>query len=113
GCRRRCRDRAASSFTSEFCGPENINLDNPKDNDRFVVGVNHYGNTSGTATTHPHVNLYCNGARVLSIGYNPATGQTSFPVLNKAGMDSTGDFWTAALITAHLDGGQLASCDVA
>ena len=94
----------------EFCGPENINIDNPKDNDRFVVGVNYYG---GNLPTHPHVNLYCNGLRVLSIGYNPATGQTAFPALLKMGGDSTGDFWTAARITAHLDGGQLATCDVA
>ena len=75
--------------------------------------MNHFGNSSGTPNARPHVNIYCNGARVLSVGYNPATGQTMFPLLKTAGGDSTGDFWTAALITAHLDGGQLANCDVA
>ncbi len=97
-----------------FCGPENINLDNPKDNDAFVVGVNHYGNTAGTENAKPHVNLYCNGVRVLSAGYNPVTGQTSYPVLTKHGTDRTGDFWTVATIRAHVDtNGQLTSCDVA
>ncbi len=97
---------------NEYCGPENINIDNPKDKDRFVVGVNHFGNNSGTPNARPHVNLYCNGARVLSIGYNPATGQTKFPLMNKPGAGASGDFWTAALITAHLDAGMLSSCDV-
>lgn len=108
-------DRAEQNpnASSGFCGPENINLDNPRDLDRFAVGVNHFGNNSGTNDARPHVNLYCNGARVLSVGYNPATGQTAFPLLNKPGASSTGDFWTAAVITAHVDGGQLVGCDVA
>jgi len=97
---------------ANFCGPENINIDNPKDNDRFVIGVNHYANRVSNPNAKPHVNVYCNGARVLSIGYNPAAGQTMFPLLTKPGSDSTGDFWTAAIVTAHLDGGVLSSCDV-
>jgi hypothetical protein len=96
-----------------FCGPENINLDNPKDADKFVVGVNHYANHGGTANAKPHVNIYCNGSRVLSIGYNPAAGQTQFPLLKMGGNDSSGDFWTAAVVTSHVAGGNLTSCDVA
>lgn len=99
-------------FTGGFCGPENINLDNPKDTDKFVIGVNHYGNSGGSANAKPHVNVYCNGARVLSVGYNPATGQTQFPLLKVPGADATGDFWTAAVITAHVAGTSLTSCDV-
>jgi hypothetical protein len=95
-----------------YCGPENINLDNPKDGEKFVVGVNYYGPSFGAAGAKPHVNLYCNGQRVLSVGYNPATGQTQFPQLKVAGDDSTGDLWTAAVITSHLDGGALSNCDV-
>jgi hypothetical protein len=96
---------------ADFCGPENINLDNPHDGDTFVVGVNHYGNHGGTSAAKPHVNVYCNGQRVLSVGFNPATGQ-QYPVLDTEGSDSSGDFWTAALVTAHLSAGQLSSCDV-
>lgn len=105
-------DRAITDPTStSFCGPENINLDNPMNNDAFVVGVNHYG-TSGAATAKPHVNLYCNGERVLSVGYNPATGQNAFPLLNTPGDDATGDFWTVATIRANVMGGNLTSCTV-
>lgn len=96
-----------------FCGPENINLDNPRNGDRFVVGVNHFQtDVGGNPNAKPHVNLYCNGQRVLSVGYNPASGQTQFPLLRTPGRDTTGDFWTAAVITARLDGGMLTSCDV-
>ena len=96
-----------------FCGPENINLDNPKDGDKFAVMVNHYANHGGTSNAHPHVDIYCNGQRVISAGYNPATGQTSFPLLNTGGQDSSGDYWAAVTITAHVAGGQLTACDVA
>ncbi len=98
----------------DFCGPENINLDNPKDNDSFVVGVNHYGSHTtlgGTKNARPHVNLYCNGERVISLGYNPATS-TTWPLLKIPGSDATGDFWTAATVTAHVTGGNLGSCTV-
>jgi hypothetical protein len=97
----------------EFCAPENINLDNPQDGESFAIGVNHYGNNAGTPRAHPHVNLYCNGERVLSVGYNPVTGQTAFPLLTRQGDDTHGDLWSVATITAHVTNGQLTSCDVA
>lgn len=112
-CDRAQSDPLASGFSSAFCGPENINLDNPRDGDKFVVGVNHYQTDLGASPlAKPHVNLYCNGQRVLSVGYNPATGQTQFPLLRTGGMDTTGDFWTAAVITARVSGTSLTSCDV-
>ncbi len=95
-----------------FCGPENINLDDPNDGDSFAVAVNHYDNHGGTANAHPHVNLYCNGQRVISVGFNPVTGQTQNPLLNTPGQDSTGDFWEVGTITTHVSGGQVTSCDV-
>ncbi|MDP2273702.1 MAG: hypothetical protein Q8N23_23305 [Archangium sp.] len=108
----RCDRGLTDPTDSAFCGPENINLDNPVNNDTFVVGVNHFGNTSGTSNAKPHVNLYCNGERVVSVGYNPATGQTAFPLLNTPGQDATGDFWTVATIKANVVGGNLTSCTV-
>jgi|APLak6261679142_1056127.scaffolds.fasta_scaffold00016_45 hypothetical protein len=103
-----CTRSNTDPTSSDFCGPENINLDNPNNNDAFVVGVNMY---SG-ANSKPHVNLYCNGERVVSVGYNPATGQTSFPLLTTAGQGTSGDFWTVATIKANVTGGNLTSCTV-
>src|SRR5206468_1365478 len=50
-------------------------------------------------------------ARVLSIGYNPATG-AQWPALLKGGHDQTGDFWSAVTVTTHVTGGNISSCDV-
>jgi hypothetical protein len=107
-----CNKAQPDPLAVDFCGPENINLDNPKNDDKFVVGVNHYGNHGGTANAKPHVNIYCNGSRVLSVGYNPATGQTQFPLLNRGGSNTSGDFWNAVVVTAHVTAGTLSSCTV-
>ena len=83
----------------EFCGPENINLDNPNPGDRFVVGVQCYDCVnSGHPKTHPHVNVYCNGERMLSAGYDPSQPAPHFPALVESGETSAGSFWTAAYI---------------
>jgi hypothetical protein len=95
-----------------FCGPENVNLDNPNDGDKFLIGVNHFNNYLGPSGAHPHVNLYCNGERALSVGYDPVAGQTSFPLLNVPGQDTKGDVWTVGLIITHVSGGQVTSCSV-
>jgi hypothetical protein len=86
--------------TSNFCGPENINLDNPNNGDAFVVSVNHYNATSGSSRAHTHVNIYCNGARVVSSGYNPLTSGSAAtgPVLVNGGQDTTGDIWEVATV---------------
>jgi hypothetical protein len=106
-----CDPTEQDLLNDTFCGPENINLDNPHDGDKFIVGVNHYANHNGTSDAKLHVNLYCNGARVLSVGYNPATG-AQWPVLKVGGYDQTGDFWNAALLTTHVANNVISSCDV-
>ena len=41
--------------------------------------------TPTDAAVHPHVNIYCNGERKLSLGYDPTTATpTVFPKLTKA-----------------------------
>jgi hypothetical protein len=98
--------------TPGFCGPENINLDNPNNGDQFVVTVNDYQNISGSARAHPHVNIYCNGARVVSAGYNPLTpgSAATGPLLLTAGNDKSGDMWEVATIT--WDSANAQGCDV-
>jgi hypothetical protein len=110
---------AVTGTGGAFCAPENINLDNPNDGDTFVIGVYHYRHhgTTGTTNARPHVNVYCNGVRVLSAGTNPLTGQTSSPLLittlsNLAKYSPIGDLWTVGTVKAHVSGGQLTSCDL-
>ena len=96
-----------------FCGPENINLDDPNDGDRFAIAVNDYANHGGTTNAHPHVNVYCNGARILSAGYNPLTKQTSFPLMNNPGLDKTGDYWEVGTVSVQVGDGGAIACSVA
>ncbi len=60
--------------------PENINVDYPEDNQTYRVAVNYY---SGSATTHPVVNIYCDGVRVATYGY---------PVANQVTIDAPGTY---------------------
>ncbi len=100
-----------------FCAAENINLDNPNNGDRFAIGAHAYGTTGAV---HPHINIYCNGERRLSLGYDPLNNQ-NFPVLLEAGPtnsqqtiapDFGGDFWAAATVQAVVSGGQLTDCTI-
>ncbi len=79
---------------SGFCGSENINIDNPPDGSSYAISTILYG---GSGNTHPHVNVYCNGKRVVSAGYDPISGQ-QFPVLQTAGGNS-GDMWKFGVVS--------------
>jgi hypothetical protein len=102
---------AGGLFGGGFCGPENINIDTPADGDQFAVGLRFYGRNGGATTpAKSHVNIYCDGARVLAAGYDPVAGN-QFPQLAKPGQDSTGDMWKVALVTTSVTGGAL-TCTV-
>lgn len=106
GCNVTIADPNTPSFldnpASNYCGPENINLDNPNPGDAFMVGAHFYGGQ----VNHPHINIYCNGERKLALGYDPTTTpQSLYPTLNQGfnpGQNATffaGDMWNAARIT--------------
>lgn len=97
-----------SGLANDFCGAENINLDDPKNDDRFAVGVHAY---SLSGSVKAHVNIYCNGERRLSLGYDPA-GQ-AFPELTESGAEAGGDFWEVATVKAVVDAaGKLTDCQI-
>jgi hypothetical protein len=104
--------------TGGFCGPENINLDNPKNGDKFVVGAHFFSKLYDAITPpppKPHVNIYCNGERKLAFGYDPtSTPPNEFPVLRQPGSElvaiDTGDMWEVARIEAKVTGGALTDC---
>jgi hypothetical protein len=112
---RTCILDTADPLDDLFCGPENINLDNPKDGDRFAVGAAFYWSDDVPAgpvrPTHPHLNVYCNGERKLAFGFDPSAGaQSEFPVMKEYGQDTGGDFWAIATIDAKVSGGMLTDC---
>jgi hypothetical protein len=99
------------SIIGPYCGPENINVDHPQNNDRFAVALRFYNqNTDPPVPVHVHVNVYCNGERVVSSGYDPTAGE-DWPQLLTPGQDSDGDMWKVALVTTVVTGAGL-SCIV-
>jgi hypothetical protein len=96
-----------------FCGPENINVDAPANGSKYAVGVKYYRDPASPPSVTPsktHVNVYCDGVRVMSTGFNPVTG-IQFPVLTQAGADNGGDLWKVTVIKANIVNGAL-TCDV-
>jgi hypothetical protein len=90
-----------------FCGPENINVDHPLNNDRFAVGLRFFTqNATPPVNVHVHVDVYCDGARVLASGYDPTTG-SNFPQLATAGGDTDGDMWKVGILTTQVTGAGL------
>jgi hypothetical protein len=98
-----CSTAQTNPNASDFCGPENINIDAPTDGSKFAVAMKYY---SGSLPSKTHVNVYCNGVRVLSTGYNPVSGN-DFPKLLTKGSGTTGDTWKVAMITASVSGAGL------
>ena len=93
---------------TDFCGAENINLDNPKNGERFAIGVHAY---SISQETRAHVNIYCNGERRLSLGHNPATGVDPPRLSESVGSQNGGDFWEVATVEAIVDAsGNMTDC---
>lgn len=85
--------QANPNASSGFCGTENINIDNPPAGSMYAIATILF---SGS-TTKPHVNVYCNGKRIVSAGYDPISGQ-NFPVLVTSGSNN-GDMWKFGLVS--------------
>ena len=91
------------STSTEYV-PENINLDNPNDGDRFRVMVHHY--TSATRLAHPLVNVYCGGELRATYGAAPDTLEG----FEEGGSRNGGDMWRVADIETHVDGAGVTDC---
>ncbi len=75
--------------------PENINIDNPNEGDRFRVLVHFY---SGSLTTHPVINVYCGGALRATYGVLPQVSSYDYGCGNNCG-----DGWKVVDVTWHGD----------
>ncbi len=88
--------------------PENTNIDNPNDGDRFRVMVHHYA--SVTRETRPLVNVYCGGELYGTYGATPDV-VTGF---DRGGGRAHGDMWRVVDVTTHVAaGGTTTGCDLA
>lgn len=75
--------------------PENINIDNPRDGDRFRFMVHMYG---GGTPTRPVLTIYCGGGLSAIIGEAPDE-----VVLSRAGGGCRGHTWRVADVTVIVE----------
>jgi hypothetical protein len=85
--------------------PENINVDQPREGERFRVMVENF---SGRLS-RPLVNVYCGGRRVATFGAAPDT-VPAFSGTN--GAVGVGAMWRVADVTTHVDGSGETTCEV-
>ena len=94
------------SMTTAYT-PENINVDNPANGDRFRVMVHHY--TTTTRLTHPLVTIYCGGEIAGTFGAEPDRVES----FDEGGGDSGGDMWRVADVQMMVDGaGMTTGCEI-
>ena len=76
--------------------PENVNIDAPKNGEKFRALVHYY---SGSTLTHPLVNVYCAGRLKATYGQAPDL----VPGFMTGGQWAAGDMWRVADVTAIVD----------
>ena len=87
--------------------PENINIDTPRDGDKYRVAVHYYGQNH--VITHPIVNIYCNGTRLGTFGQIPDQLQN---FESGSGLPN-GPLWRVVDVTTHVDAtGTTTGCDL-
>ncbi len=85
--------------------PENINVDAPREGERFRIMVQNF---TGTAA-RPVVNVYCGGRRTVTYGVAPDT-VTGFS--GTAGYSGIGAMWRVGEVVTHVDAAGATTCDV-
>ena len=86
--------------------PENINVDTPRNSDRFRVMIHYY---SGSVTTRPMVNIYCGGNLLGTYGRAPDV----LDGFNSGSGRAAGQMWRVVDVTAQVDGnGVTTGCDL-
>ncbi len=89
-----CDPNITDPNNTDFCTPENINIDFPPSDEWTRVGVHYYSAHQLTYDVHPVVKIYCNGALAAELGaagfYDPQAPITFTPA------DSDVRFWLVA-----------------
>jgi len=97
---------------TNFCAPENINVDYPPKSQWFRVGVHYYENHSKTYDVHPIVKIFCDGALTAELGskgyYDPETPIT-FTSGDGASLPVGNRFWLVADVAFRAGDGECAA----
>ncbi len=107
-----CNALVTDPDNTDFCAPENINVDFPPKLDWFRIGVHYFSNHDKSYDVHPKVRVFCDGALTAELGpqgyYDPETPITFTPG-DGSGATVGNRFWMVADVAFRKDGGQCAA----
>jgi hypothetical protein len=94
-----CDFSATDPNDTDFCTPENINIDFPPENQWTRIGVHYYSNHGLVYDVHPNVKIFCNGALTAELGsagyYSPESPVT-FSSSDGEDVGTSNRFWVVA-----------------
>jgi hypothetical protein len=94
-----CDSGETNSTASDFCYPENINIDYPPAKQWMRIGVYYFSSHDVTYAVHPVVKVFCNGELAAELGdggyYDPPQPVT-FAAADGAQTGSGNVFWEVA-----------------
>lgn len=107
-----CNSLSTNPDDSDFCAPENINVDFPPKGEWFRIGVYYYENHGKTYDVHPTVKIFCDGALTAELGskgyYEPESSIT-FTSGDGAGLPTGNRFWMVADVAFRSNDGACAA----
>ncbi len=78
-----CNPAISNPDDSDFCAPENVNVDFPPKSQWFRIGVHYFSNDDKAYDVHPTIKVYCDGALTAELGakgyYEPEAAITFTP----------------------------------
>jgi hypothetical protein len=100
---------------TDFCTPENINVDYMPSNEWFRVGVHYYSGHGLTYDVHPEIKIFCNGALSADLGphsYYVPESPVTFEPADGASTGMGNRFWLVADVAFTTDNCGNTSCVV-
>ncbi|WP_437807458.1 hypothetical protein [Sorangium sp. So ce1078] len=90
----RCDPSVTNPDDTDFCAPENINIDFPPKGQWMRIGVHYYGENGVTGDVHPRIKIFCNSTLGADLGptgfFSPERPVTFTPA------DASERFWLVA-----------------
>jgi hypothetical protein len=94
-----CDPAVVDVNNSDFCAPENMNIDFPPKDEWIRIGVHYFSAQFQEYDVHPTVKIFCNGALTAELGptgYYTPDSPITFPTYDGASISLDNRFWLVA-----------------
>ena len=91
-----CNPTSVDVNSTDFCAPENINIDYPPKSQWIRIGVDYYSAHGVTYDVHPRVRIFCNAALMAELGPQGYDLPVTFTAADGSGYSNGNRFWMVA-----------------